>query len=60
MAFKDKWTLGDVDAAKHGEIADQEPILYAIIDTAGLGHGRSLKARLIMIAVPLLELWRPL
>ena len=30
-AFKDTWTLSDVDEAWHGEIADKEPALYAII-----------------------------
>ena len=27
-AFKDTWTLSDVDEAWHGEIADKEPALY--------------------------------
>ena len=27
-AFKDTWTLDDVDLAWHGEIADQQPALY--------------------------------
>ena len=30
-AFKDTWTLSDVDNAGHGEIADQEPALYQAI-----------------------------
>ena len=41
-AFKDTWTLSDVDEASHGEIADRQPALYAIIDAAGLAHGKSM------------------
>ena len=57
-AFKDTWTLSDVDEAWHGEIADQEPPVYAIIDAAGLSHGKSMKSYLIMMAVRLLEMRR--
>ena len=57
-AFKDTWTLSDVDDAWHGEIADQNPALYAIINAAGLAHGKSMKSYLIMMAVRLLEMRR--
>ena len=57
-AFKDTWTLSDVDMAWHGEIAESEPALYAIIDAAGLAHGKSMKSYLIMMAVRLLEIRR--
>ena len=57
-AFKDTWTLDDVDLAWHGEIAEQEPALYAIIDAAGLAHGPGMKAYLIMMSVRLLEMKR--
>ena len=57
-AFKDTWTLSDIDEAWHGEIADKDPTLYAIIDTAGLSHGKSMKSYLIMMAVRLLEMQR--
>ena len=59
-AFKDTWTLSDVDEAWHGEIADREPTLYAIIDAAGLSHGKGMKSYLIMMAVRLLEMRRVL
>ena len=59
-AFKDTWTLDDVDVAWHGEIAEQEPALYAIIDAAGLSHSPSMKSYLIMMAVRLLEMRRVL
>jgi len=59
-AFKDTWTLSDVDEAWHGEIADREPALYAIVQAAELAHGKGMKSYLIMMAVRLLELRRVL
>ena len=59
-AFKDTWTLDDVDEAWHGEIADRDPGLYATIGGAGLAHGASMKSYLIMMAVRLLEMKRVL
>ena len=57
-AFKDSWTLNDIDEAWHGEIADKQPALYSIIDAAGLAHGKGMKSYLIMMAVRLLEMNR--
>ena len=57
-AFKDTWTLEDVDIAWHGEIAEREPALYTIIDAAGLAHGKAMKSYLIYMAVRLLEMRR--
>ena len=59
-AFKDTWSLSDVDNAWHGEIADREPALYQAIHTAELTHGKSMKSYLIMMAVRLLEMKRVL
>ena len=59
-AFKDTWTLSDVDEAWHGEIADREPSVYAAIDVAGITHGKGMKSYLIMMAVRLLEMRRVL
>ena len=59
-AFKDTWTLDDVDLAWHGEIAEQAPGVYAAIDNAGIVHSASMKSYLIMMAVRLLELRRVL
>ncbi len=59
-AFKDTWTLSDVDVAWHGEIAEREPRVYAAIDAAGIVHGKGMKSYLIMMAVRLLELRRVL
>ena len=57
-AFKDTWTLSDVDLAWHGEIAEKSPAVYAIIDAAGMAHGAGMKSYLIMMAVRLLEMQR--
>ena len=57
-AFKDTWTLDDVDLAWHGEIAEQNPAVYSIIDAAGVAHGKGMKSYLIMMAVRLLEMRR--
>ena len=57
-AFKDTWTLSDVDEAWHGEIADRDPALYSIVGAAGQAHGKSMKSYLIMMAVRLMELRR--
>ena len=57
-AFKDTWTLSDVDLAWHGEIAEKAPAVYSIIDAAGLSHGAGMKSYLIMMAVRLLEMKR--
>ncbi len=57
-AFKDTWTLSDVDEAWHGEVAEQDPALYRILDAAGHAHGRGMKSYLIMMAVRLLEMRR--
>ena len=56
--FKDAWTLDDVDIAWIGLIADKEPALASIIDSAGLAHGKSMKAYLTMMAVRLVEMRR--
>ena len=47
-----------MDEAWHGEIADRMPSLYAIIDAAGLAHGKGMKSYLIMMAVRLMEMQR--
>lgn len=56
-AFKDTWTLSDIDNAWHGEIAEREPALYQAIHTAELTHGKRMKSYLIMMAVRMLERW---
>ncbi len=57
-AFKDTWTLSDVDLASHGEIAEANPSLYRVIDAAREAHGKGMQSYLIMMAVRLLEMKR--
>ena len=57
-AFKDAWTLNDVDVHEHGELAERSPAAYAVIDAARQAHSKGLMAYLIMMAVRLLEMRR--
>ena len=57
-AFKDTWTLSDVDTAWHGELADKEPGIYSAIAGSENTHGKGMKAYLIMMAIRLLEMKR--
>ena len=57
-AFKDTWTLSDLDVAWMGLVADEEPALYKVLDTAGLTHGKGMQSYLCMMAVRLLEMRR--
>lgn len=59
-AFKDAWELTDSDTAWHDGIADGRPAMYAVIEAAGLAHGKGMKAYLTMMAARLLELHRVL
>ena len=57
-AFKDTWTLDDVDLAWHGLIAEENPGLYRVIGAAREAHGKGMQSYLIMMAVRLLEMKR--
>ena len=57
-AFKDTWTLSDLDTAYMGLIADERPAMYKALETAGLTHGKSMQSYLCMMAVRLLEMRR--
>ncbi|MDE0201342.1 MAG: DNA methyltransferase [Rhodospirillaceae bacterium] len=57
-AFKDAWTLDDVDVCEHGELADRNPAAYAVIEAARLTRGKSLQSYLIFMAVRLIEMRR--
>ena len=59
-AFKDTWSLSDLDTAWHGELAERDPALYAAIHASELTHGKSMKSYLIMMSVRLLEMKRVL
>ena len=57
-AFKDSWTLNDLDNAWHGELAEREPALYHAISAAEFSHSKSMKAYLIMMSIRMLEMHR--
>ena len=57
-AFKDTWTLSDVDEAEHGELAERSPALHVVIQAAREAHGKPMMAYLIMMALRLLEMKR--
>ena len=59
-AFKDSWTLNDLDVAWIGLIADQYPAMYRVIEAAGEAHGNGMKSYLCMMGVRLLEMRRVL
>ena len=59
-AFKDAWTLSDLDVAWMGLIADEHPALAYALDVAGRTHGKGMQSYLTMMAVRLLEMRRVL
>ena len=59
-AFKDTWTLSDLDVAWMGLIADKQPALAHVIKTSGLTHGKGMQSYLTMMAVRLMEMHRAL
>ena len=59
-AFKDAWTLDDVDVHEHGELADRNPAAYSVIAAARQAHGKGMQSYLIFMAVRLMEMQRVL
>ena len=59
-AFKDAWTLSDLDVAWMGLIADEHPAVANLLDTSGRTHGKGMQSYLTMMSVRLLELRRVL
>ncbi len=57
-AFKDTWTLSDLDVAWMGLIADEQPATAHVLKTAGLTHGKGMQSYLTMMAVRLMEMYR--
>ena len=57
-AFKDTWTLSDIDVHEHGELADRNPAAYSVIEAARNASGKSMMSYLIMMAVRLIEMER--
>ena len=59
-AFKDTWTLSDLDVAWMGLIADTHPAIANLLHAAGLTHGKGMQSYLTMMAVRLIEMRRVL
>ena len=59
-AFKDAWTLSDLDVAWMGLIADEKPALAHTLNAAGHSHGKGMQSYLTMMAVRLMEMRRVL
>ena len=59
-AFKDTWTLSDLDVAWMGLIADEQPAVANLLHTARLTHGKGIQSYLTMMAVRLVEMRRVL
>ena len=59
-AFKDTWTLDDIDHHEHGELAESHPAAYDVIKAARTCHGRGMMSYLIYMAVRLIEMKRVL
>ncbi len=57
-AFKDTWTLDDVDVIEHDVFRDRERGLYAVINTAKETHSKGMFSYLLMMAQRLLEMRR--
>ncbi len=59
-AFKDTWTLSDLDVAWMGLIADEQPAIANLLHSASLTHGKGMQSYLTMMAVRMLEMRRVL
>ena len=57
-AFKDSWTLDDVDVVEHDVFREKEPGLYAVVASAKESHSTGMFSYLLMMAMRLLELRR--
>ena len=59
-AFKDTWSLSDLDVAWMGLIADEKPAVAHTLKAAGFSHWKGMQSYLTMMAVRLLEMHRVL
>ena len=57
-AFKDTWTLDDVDRLWLLLLRDKDPVLFHVIEAARLAHGKGMAAYLSMMAQRLREMRR--
>ena len=57
-AFKDMWTLDDIDRGEHGELADYNPALLSVISAARQSHGTGMMAYLTFMGLRMIEMKR--
>ena len=57
-AFKDSWSLSDLDVAWMGIIADKHPAMYKVLEASGIAHGKGMQSYLCMMGVRILEMHR--
>ena len=57
-AFKDTWTLSDVDLVEHNRLKEENVGLYTLIESAGQIHSKGMFSYLVMMAVRLVEMRR--
>lgn len=57
-AFKDTWTLTDLDIAWMGLVAEQNPAIASLLETSGKVSGKGMQSYITMMAVRLMELHR--
>ena len=58
--FKDIWTMDDVKAIEHGMLAEDNPAVYNLVETARTAHGTGMQSYLLMMASRLIEMHRVL
>ena len=59
-AFKDSWTLSDVDLVEHNRLKDENVGLYALLASARHAHSKGMFSYLVMMATRLIEMKRVL
>ena len=59
-AFKDAWTLSDVDVIEHNRLKREQEWLYALIHAAKKTHSKGMFSYLMMMSPRLFELKRVL
>ena len=59
-AFKDTWTLSDIDEDWIGLIAESYPALHSVIETAGKVNGDSHKSYMVYMTIRVMEMYRVL
>ena len=57
-AFKDTWTLSDLDVAWMGLLSEEHPPVASLLEMASQTHGKSMQSYLTMMAVRLVEMQR--